>query len=227
MAENTRVREEIIKFLLNPHNKDNYLGYEILKRVFASQYSRFPLVKERYELEEIYNEFLHKVIFKEKGFLLNNTILEKIHDEYTNIISYLYTTINNFLRTINKQILSEIKTEKGEDRYKNLFIKDEEKKERETIHLKTEVAYIIIIEAKEILEKIKEDFDEKDLRTLCYMFLDDKTFFEEKITDDNAYQRKSRLKKKLTKYVKENGFSKEGFLYFVQNYLSEICKNFR
>ena len=217
----------IIEFLLDPHNPDSINGYEILFKIFLKEFNKYDLLKKYEDPSDVFNDFLSKILFKQ-NFSLNPTIKEKIDDETTNIVSYIYKTIHNFLRTKQREILKKYYSEENRPIYEPLIQKDEEGNERETIGINEKVSLITIIEAKEIAEVIKKDFSESEKRTLCYMFFDDKNFFDKKISDDAAYKRKSRLKTLLTDFVKEKGFSLEGFSYFVQEYLmSEICEKFR
>lgn len=229
--ENKKILEEkIVEFLLDPNNPESYKGYEIFKKAFIKEFNKYSLLKNYYDGEDLFNEFLTKVVFREDGFLLNKNMIEKINSQKDNFFSYLYMSIHNFLRTYNRRAKVRIISdeEQSKQRFENIYQKNEEGKEFETSYLKQEINYIVIIEAKEILKAVKKDFSEKDLRTLCYMFFDDKSYYGENISDDNAYQRKSRLKKRLADYVRKKGFSLEGFEFFIKNYLlSEICNNFR
>ena len=217
----------IIDFLLNPHNPDNITGYEILFKIFVKEFGKYELLKKHTEPEDLFNDFLTKVLFKQ-NFSLNPTLKEKIKDRSTNIVSYIYQAIHNFLRTNQREILKKYYTEEKKPRDTQLIQENEEGKEFEILTINKDVSLVIIIEAKEISETIKKEFSETEQRTLCYMFFNDKNFFGENISDDAAYKRKSRLKSSLTKFVKEKGFSLEGFTYFVQEYLmSEICDKFR
>ncbi len=217
----------IIEFLLDPHNPDSINGYEILFRIFLKEFNKYDLLKKYSQPEDVFGNFLSKILFKQ-NFSLNPTIKEKIGDETTNIVSYIYKTMHNFLRTKQKEVLKKYYTEENQEKHQPVIQKDEEGKTKEFIGVNEKVSLIVIIEAKEIADIIQKDFSESEKRTLCYMFLDDKSFFGKEISDDAAYKRKSRLKTLLTDFVKEKGFSLEGFSYFVQEYLmSEICEKFR
>ncbi len=217
----------IIDFLLDPHNKNNKTGFEILFKIFLKEFNKYDLIKKYEQVEDIFNDFLVRVLFKQ-NFSLNPTIKEKIEDKSSNIVSYIYQAIHNFLRTKQREILNKYYTEEHQERHESVVKENEEGREREVIGVNEKISPIVIIEAKEISEIIQNEFSESEKRTLCYMFFDDKSFFEKKLSDDAAYKRKSRLKNFLTKFVAEKGFSLEGFSYFVQEYLmSEICKKFR
>ena len=216
----------IIDFLLNPHDPDNITGYQILFKIFVKEFGKYELLKKHTEPEDLFNDFLTKVLFKQ-NFSLNPTLKEKIKDKSTNIVSYIYQAIHNFLRTNQREILKKYYTEEKKTRDIQLIQENEEGKEFEIITINKNVSPIVIMEAKEISETIQKEFSETEKRTLCYMFLNDKNFFGENISDDAAYKRKSRLKSRLSELVREKGFSIEGFTYFVQEYLmSEICNKF-
>jgi len=219
--------DHIIEFLLDPHNPDSIDGYEILFRIFLKEFNKYDLLKKYDDPADVFNDFLSKILFKQ-NFSLNPTIKEKIEDETTNIVSYIYKTIHNFLRTKQREILKKYYTEENQEKHKPIEKKDEEGKVIEEVSIDEKISPLVIIEAKEIAEIIEKEFSESEKRTLCYMFFDDKSFFDKEISDDAAYKRKSRLKSFLTDFVKEKGFSLEGFSYFVQEYLmSEICDKFR
>jgi len=217
----------ILDFLLNPYNKNNKTGLEILFKIFIKEFNKYDLLKKYEQSEDIFNEFLIKVLFKQ-NFSLNPTIKSKIKDKKSNIISYIYQTIHNFLRTKQREVLKNQYTEKNQLKNEPFNKKDEKGKEREVIGVNEKISPIIIIEAKEIANMINKEFSEIEKRTLCYMFFNDKHFFEKELSDDAIYKRKSRLKNFLSNFVKEKGFSLEGFSYFIQEYLmSKICEKFR
>lgn len=217
----------IVDFLLNPHNSDNKKGFEILFKIFLKEFNKYDILKKYECSEDVFNDFMIKVLFKQ-NFSLNPTIKEKIEDSSSNIVSYIYKAIHNFLRTKQREVLKRYYTQEAQEKQQSILKKDEYDREREFIGTNDKISPTIIIEAKEILETINKELPEAEKRTLCYMFFEEKEFFEKEISDDAAYKRKSRLKKFLTKFVKEKGFSLEGFSYFVQEFLmSEICKKFR
>ncbi len=216
----------IINFLLDPYNEKNKTGFEILFKIFIKEFNKYDLLRKHEQLEDIFNDFLIKVLFKQ-NFSLNPAIKEKIEDKSSNIVSYIYQALHNFLRTKQREVLRRYYTEENKPKNEPLIQKDEEGKEKEIIGINEKISPVIIMEAKEILDIINKELSEKEKRTLCYMFFDDRNFFEKKLSNDAVYKRKSRFKSFLSNFVKEKGFSLEGFSYFIQEYLmSEICKNF-
>ncbi len=228
MDKNTNLEEKIIKFLLDPNNKDNYEGYEVFKRVFLKEFFKeeYALLRKFYDGEDLFNEFLVRVIFREDGFLLNNNMKEKINNIQHNFLSYLFMSIHNFLRTYRRKAKFEDSfKEQKSMKLESIQTSDNRTKDLLEYNARVHIDYSLHIEAQEILESIKKDFSEKELRTLCYMFLNEKKYYGEEITDDNAYKRKSRMKKTLSEYINKKGFSLQGFALFVKEYLmSEICK---
>ena len=209
----------ILSFIKDPHNPENQVGHKIFMQVFFKEFYKYDLLVKYSEPEDLFHEFITTIIFKGKSFTLNPVIAEKMEDPKTKIVSYLYKTIHNFLRT------------KRREAYKNLQIepidKGTEGKQEEPCfnHI---IDPVIEIEALEIKEIILKTFSEKEIRVLCYSFLNDKEYFDEELSDDAIYKRKSRMKKFLQDFVKEYGFSLEGFACFIDKYLkSDICDKLR
>ncbi len=239
MEENKRPFDYIIEFLLNPHNPNNKIGYDIFFKVFLKEFNKYSLLKNELEPEDVYSEFLLKIIFKGDKFSLNPTILNKIQENTNNITSYLYMTMHNFLRTKNRELKEKFYVEENNQneekrlkkKFETLEIKhdnDDKYIENPKITKSPVIETEIMIEAKEIREIIEQKLSDKEKQVLCYTLLDDPSYIKEEISQDALYKRKSRMKKFLTGFVKEHGFSLEGFSYFVQEYLkSEICEKYR
>ncbi|SNZ09133.1 hypothetical protein SAMN06265182_1486 [Persephonella hydrogeniphila] len=195
----------VIKFLLNPQNNDE--GYWIFYGLFKREFKKYDLLEKNLNSLDLFHDFLIHIIFKNQKWKLNPTIYSKIDDK---VVSYIYASLHNFLKTKYRE-----------------FLAREYSKDEITEYEIDEVSPVIldlIIEAKEIKEKIISSFNQRDIRTICFLLLGDRKYINEEISDDALYQRKSRMKKRLKEFVKENGFSLEGFAYF-QKYIlkSEIC----
>ncbi|WP_457626004.1 hypothetical protein [Persephonella sp.] len=203
--EEKRPWDYVIEFLLNPH--DNIEGYRIFYGLFKREFKKYRLLEKNLNAFDLFHDFLVQVIFKNRTWELNPTIHSKINDK---IVQYIYRSLHNFLRTKNREFFAKEYTK-------------EELKENQ-IDDSSPVVLDLIIEAKEIKEKILNSFSRKDLRTICSLLMEDRKYIDEDISDDAFYQRKSRMRKKLKEFIKENGFSLEGFAYF-QKYIlkSEIC----
>lgn len=163
-------------------------------------------------LEEIYSTFVLKLLSNKE------LILSKPKVSFSYLASMIKNTIMDLYR--KKSFLYEISVQAFQDT-------GEEEGNLEEVIFKIESPNYTPLEVYDLLKKVTSYLDDKDKETLCYYIAKELgEDFEVKTLSKNAlYKRWERLKKKLREILEE--INEELWKYFVDLYMSEVCRKIR
>lgn len=208
--------KEIIKFLKKPESSEE--GYHSLLKLFSYSFYKFDVIKNNYECDAVFHDFLLKNIFHNKTFcLFLNNSYEK------DIMPYVKKMIRNFLINLHSKTIrtgTDISLDETLNNDSNDTFADMVKNER--------VSHELIFEAKSILSIFLNSLTEKNKRILCQYLYSKNYEFISGISRDAFDKAVERIKKKVQEIIEQNKLSFDSIkVFFDYIYVSEVCEKMR
>ncbi|AEI15261.1 hypothetical protein Flexsi_1611 [Flexistipes sinusarabici DSM 4947] len=208
--------KEIIKFLKRPESSEE--GYHSLLQLFSYSFYKFDVIKNNYECDAVFHDFLLKNIFHNKTFFL---FLHSSDEK--DIMPYLKKMIRNFLINLRNKTIR-----KGTDLSLDETLNDDSNDTFADMLKNERVSHELIFEAKSILSIFLNTLTEKNKRILCQYLYSKKYQFISGISRDAFDKAVERTKKKVQEIVEQNKLSFDSIkVFFDYIYVSEVCEKMR
>ncbi|AEI15001.1 hypothetical protein Flexsi_1351 [Flexistipes sinusarabici DSM 4947] len=208
--------KEIIKFLKRPESSEE--GYHSLLQLFSYSFYKFDVIKNNYECDAVFHDFLLKNIFHNKTFFL---FLHSSDEK--DIMPYLKKMIRNFLINLRNKTIR-----KGTDLSLDETLNDDSNDTFADMLKNERVSHELIFEAKSILSIFLNTLTEKNKRILCQYLYSKEYQFISGINRDAFDKAVERIKKKVREIVEQNKLSFDSIkVFFDYIYVSEVCDKMR
>lgn len=194
--------KEIIKFLKRPESSEE--GYHSLLQLFSYSFYKFDVIKNNYECDAVFHDFLLKNIFHNKTFFL---FLHSSDEK--DIMPYLKKMIRNFLINLRNKTIR-----KGTDLSLDETLNDDSNDTFADMLKNERVSHELIFEAKSILSIFLNTLTEKNKRILCQYLYSKKYQFISGISRDAFDKAVERTKKKVQEIVEQNKLSFDSIKVF-------------